>query len=172
MTLFDVFLVVILFGAGVLGYKRGVIVQIASLFATLASLLIALLFTSDLAPVIAEWFGSESVDNWSELLPLDKAIYSVIAFFFLFTFTKVIFAFFTSLFHRLAKFPFLKTINRLGGIVLSVIQTLVIYLFVIHIMNIIPIKSIQELVEDSLIAQSLMSITPYLMKMLKEMFLG
>lgn len=51
MTLFDVFLVVILFGAGVLGYKRGVIVQIASLFATLASLLIALLFTSDLAPV-------------------------------------------------------------------------------------------------------------------------
>ena len=46
MTLFDVFLGRNSFWSGCVGYKRGVIVQIASLFATLASLLIALLFTA------------------------------------------------------------------------------------------------------------------------------
>lgn len=172
MTIFDIFLIVILFGAGVLGYKRGVIVQIASLFATLVSLFIALMFTNELAPFIAEWFGSENAGNWPELLPLDKAIYSVIAFFLLFTITKVLLSFFTSLFNRLAKFSFLKTFNRLGGILLSLLQTLVIYLFVIHIMSIIPLKSSQELVEDSFIAQSLLTVTPYLLQMLKELFLG
>lgn len=172
MTLFDVFLIVILFGAGVLGYKRGVIVQLASLFATFVSLLIALLFTNEFAPSVARWFGSENAQNWTELLPLDRAIYSTVAFFILFTITKVILSFFTVLFNRFARFSFLKKVNRLGGILLSLFQTVIIYIFVVHIMNIIPLKSSQELVEDSLIAQGLMKVTPFLVKMLKELLVG
>lgn len=172
MTLFDVFLIVILFGTGVLGYKRGVIVQLASLFATFVSLLIAVLFTNEFAPSVAQWFGSENAQNWAELLPLDRAIYSTVAFFILFTITKVILSLFTALFNRLARFSFLKSINRFGGILLSLLQTVIIYIFVVHIMNIIPLKSSQELVEDSLIAQSLMKVTPYLVKMFKGLLMG
>ena len=140
MTLFDFFLIVILFGAGVLGYKRGVIVQIASLFATFLSLFIALLLADDLAPKVAEWFGSKDPDHWMDLSPLNKAMYSILAFFFLFLVTKIFLSFITFLFYRLARFSFLKRINRLGGIFLSLLQTIILFIFVVHMMNIVPFK--------------------------------
>lgn len=174
VNLFDFFLLVILFGAGILGYKRGIIVQIASLFDTLISLLVAFIFTDDLAPVIQKFWdsGENQAQSWMTLLAVDKIIYSVIAFFLLFMGTHILLSFFTSLFHRLARFPFLKSMNRVGGILLSVLQLCIIYLFVVHLMNILPLKASHDLVKDSIIAQGLIHMTPGLVNTLKNLLIG
>ena len=172
MSLFDFFLIVILLGAGVLGYKRGVIVQLASLFSTLFGFFIALLFTNELAPVVAKWFDSENANNWMELSTTDQAIYSILSFFFLLLLTKVCLAFFTFLFYRFAKFSLLKKYNRLGGIILSLLQTIIIFVFVVHIMHIIPSRSFHNLIEDSIIAQQIIQLTPFLVKIMKKLLIS
>ena len=172
MSLFDFFLIVILFGAGILGYKRGVIVQIASLISTLFGFFIALVFVNELAPLIAKWLSSKPIDHWMEVSPYDKALYSAIAFFFLFLLTTIFLSFFTFLFYRLAKFSFLRKYYRLGGILLSLLQTIVIFVFVVHVMNIIPYKSFHDLVEDSIFSHFIIEFTPFLMKILKKLFIG
>lgn len=173
MNLFDFFLLVILFGAGILGYKQGIIVQIASLFATVVSLLLAFMFADDLAPILGEFFGSEDSysDYWISFLSVDKFFYSVIAFFLIFMVSKILLSFLTILFHRLAKFSFLKWLNRLGGVLLSLLQTFILYVFVVHLMQLLPLQSSHRLIDDSIIAQGLIQLTPGLMNILKDTFL-
>lgn len=173
MNLFDFFLLVILLGAGILGYKQGIIVQVASLVATLVSLVLALMFADDLAPILGEFFGSEDSysDYWMTFLSVDKIFYSVIAFFLIFIVSKVLLSFLTILFHRLAKYSFLKWINRTGGVVLSLLQTLILYVFVVHLMQLLPVQGSHRLIDDSIIAQSLIQFTPGLMNILKDIFL-
>jgi uncharacterized membrane protein required for colicin V production len=174
LNLFDWILILLLIGALIQGYQRGLVLQLASLITYFASLWVAYKFTDELAPELSKlWQMPESVQSgWLSLFPMEKMIYSAMAFFLLFVGTKLVLSILVSVINQVAKLPVLSLFNRSGGVLFAFVKTLVVIVVVVNILHVLPWAPGQNAVKSSALAQTCLHMTPDLTKEVKDLLHG
>lgn len=174
MNLFDFILSLLLVGSSIRGYQRGLVLQAASLFGLFIGIWAAYQFTDDLAPVLSEmWPIPESASSgWLSLLPIEKLLYSGLAFFILLIGTKFLLSIAATLINQVAKLPVVSFFNQSGGLVLALVQTLLIFVILVNVLHVLPWQTGQDAVNESLFAQGILTITPDLTEGMKDLFKG
>lgn len=156
-------LFLLLIAGGVIrGYQKGLILQAFSLVGAIFALLVAFRFAGDFSEVLMKSFPlpEEVGGGWIGLLPIEGIIYRAAAFLLLFVGVKVIVSILARLFSGLVDIPVLSQLNRLGGIVFSLIQVFLILFIGVHLLNFLPWDRGQEAVQESFISQSVLKLTP------------
>jgi uncharacterized membrane protein required for colicin V production len=174
----DIILLIILIGGFLVGLRRGLVLQIVHLTGFIAAFIVAYLYFDDLAPKLKLWvpYPSLSPDSTMALVfnsfDLEVAYYRAIAFSMLFFGTKLIAHIFGSMLDFLADLPILRTVNGwLGGALGFLEVYLVIFLF-LYIAALVPIDPIQNSMEDSFVAKSIVEHTPVFSEKIKELWLS
>lgn len=161
----DVILMLLLILGILRGLKRGLVVQVFHLVSFFVAFFIAGRFYSELAEVLEMWipFPPLNRENWaffSEVFSLENAYYNMIAFAVLFFGTKIIFSIITSMLDFVAELPILSFVNGgLGAVFGFIEQYLVLFIFV-FVLSMLPIEYIQQLLEQSSVAQFMIEQTP------------
>ncbi|TCS96687.1 CvpA family protein [Hazenella coriacea] len=170
MNLLDIVFILLLAGSIFRGVQRGLVMQAASLFGLLIGIWVAFQFTNDLAVVFSEWWSlpDSTKEGWLALLPVEKAVYSIVAFLVLLFGTKFAITIVSNLLNQVASLPVLSLLNRTGGALLAVISFVLFSVVIINVLHIMPWETGQQAVRDSSIAQGLLAITPNL----KETFMS
>ncbi|MBA4494546.1 CvpA family protein [Paenactinomyces guangxiensis] len=173
MNLFDLILLLLLIGLCIRGYQRGLILQAASLLGFFIGIWAAYQFTDELAPVLSEILPlPDSVSSgWMALLPIDKLLYSGLAFILLLVGCKFLLSIAATLINQAAKLPVVRLFNRSGGLLLALLQAFLLFVVLVYVLNVIPWTTGQDAVKESLFAQGILSVTPDLTQSLKELFL-
>lgn len=174
MNGFDMIVLLLLAGALIQGYQQGLVMQVTSLVSYLLSLWIAFHFTDELAPVLSNlWDLPDSAQQgWMALLPVDKMIYSAMAFFILLIGARWVLSIFASLLNQVASFPVLHSINKAGGAILGLAKVMLITFIMVNVLAVLPWSTGQEAVEGSKVAHAITGWTPDLTRELDRLFQG
>jgi membrane protein required for colicin V production len=174
MNSLDLIVILLLAGAVMQGYRMGLVLQAATLASWLAAAWVAWQFTDELAPVIAEtWPLPESMKSgWLALLPVDRMIHSGISFVLLFIGTRFLLSIVVSLVNQAANLPLISWFNRSGGVIVSLLKTVLVTGMAVHLLHALPWESGRDAVRDSVIARTVLEMTPGVTDELKELFLG
>lgn len=155
------------------GLRRGFVLQAFQVFGSILALLVAFRFSPDLAGSLREWLPlpalqTDTSPSWLSLLPFDFFLYRIAAFVLLFFVTKLAVRFFARLLNRVFRLPVLNTVNRVAGLILALVQTSLILLIVINIIQFIPGPKMQSLIQESWIASGVLNMTPFLTEWLQD----
>lgn len=123
MNFIDIIIVVLLIWSGYKGFRKGFIIEIASIFALLLGLWGGLNFSSFLTPYLQRWFSLNS-----EYTPL-------IAFSVIFVIILILVFLVAKLIEKLIKSVGLGLPNRLAGAVLGAAKTIIIISVLLMILN-------------------------------------
>ena len=128
MNILDGILLLLIAGGVIRGYRKGLILQAFSLVGAIFALLAAYRFSGDFSRVLMERFPlSEEVGGGLiGLLPIEGILYRVVAFILLFVGVKILISIIARLLTGLFDVPVLSQINRLGGVLLNLIQVFLI----------------------------------------------
>jgi uncharacterized membrane protein required for colicin V production len=172
MNLFDLILFLLLIGSLIRGYQRGLVLQATSLIGFFIGIWAAYQFTDELAPVMSEVLPlPESVSSgWLALLPIDKLFYSSIAFLALLFGSKLLWSIAAALVNQIANLPVISAFNRTGGVLFGLLQSLLLFVILVNVLQILPWTTGKEAVADSLLSQLLLAITPDLKEGLIKLF--
>jgi uncharacterized membrane protein required for colicin V production len=172
MHVLDGVILLLLVGGLLRGYRRGLILQAASLAGLVLAWVVAFYFTDEVTPVLQKNVPlPESVtgDGLMRLLPLDRALYSVMAFLILFFGTKLVISILSRVLNQLAQLPVLSVLNRIGGLILGVLQAVLLVWIMVNLLNFLPWEKGREAVQQSGIAQNLLEVTPQWTAELKQL---
>ncbi|SEM98852.1 CvpA family protein [Lihuaxuella thermophila] len=172
MNHFDFILVLLLIGLCLRGYQRGLVLQAASLFGLLIGIWAAYQFTDELAPVLSETLPlPEQVSSgWMALLPIDKLIYSGLAFLILLFGSKLILSIAATILNQFATLPVVSLFNRAGGVLVALLQTVLLFIVLVNVLHVLPWTQGQDAVNESMLSQAILQITPDFTRELKELF--
>src|SRR5690606_6115598 len=166
MNSWDGILLLLSAGGVIRGYRKGLILQAFSLVGAIFALLAAYRFSGDFSRVLMERFPlSEEVIG---LLPIEGILYRVVAFILLFVGVKILISIIARLLTGLFDVPVLSQINRLGGVLLNLIQVFLILFIGVHVMNFLPWEAGREAVQGSLVCQGVLKLTPGLSEQIGE----
>jgi uncharacterized membrane protein required for colicin V production len=101
---------------------------------------------------------------------LESAYYNAISFFLIFILVKIALQIVASLFDFLASFPLLKQFNHLLGGLLGFIEFYVMAIVVITILAMVPVATIQHIVQGSFVAKLMILHTPLLSSIIESMW--
>ncbi|MBA4601673.1 CvpA family protein [Thermoactinomyces mirandus] len=174
MNFLDLIILFLMAGALIQGYKWGLILQITSLVNYILAIWIAFEFTDEFAPVISKlWSLPDSVSGgWMALVPVEKAIYSLIAFVVLLIGTRLLLSLAATLINQVANLPILSAVNRSGGVLFGLAKVLLLTFVLVNVLNVIPWSTGQKVVEGSFLASAVTGWTPDLAKELNQLFQG
>ena len=151
------------------GLRRGFILQLVHLLSLIIALVVAKLFYKDLGPKLEMWVPfptSADTDSTLNMLfnitDLDSAFYNAIAFFIIFIAVKIALQIIGSMLDFLAHLPLLKQFNQLAGGAFGFIETYLGVFIVIFIGAMLPIESLQEMIQGSSLAKTIILDTPFL----------
>lgn len=172
MNLLDLAFVLLLAGSIFRGVQRGLIMQATSLFGLLIGIWVAFQFSDDLAIVFSEWWSlpDSTKEGWLALLPVEKALYSIVAFLVLLFGTKFAISIVSQLLNQIASLPVLSFVNKTGGALLAVISFVLFSVVIVNVLHVLPWEAGQQAIEDSSIAQGLLAITPDLRETFMSVF--
>lgn len=155
ISLLDGIMLVALFAGAMLGYTRGLIRQLFSLAGWIAAMAAGFLFHDDVAPFIESFVPIETgalfgeYATLAEAADLDRYMYNALAFAAVFFGAKlVIWAVFLVL-QSVASLPVLRTVNRLSGALLGLVQATVIVIIVLLVLDALPSERVRLLLEQS-----------------------
>jgi membrane protein required for colicin V production len=166
----DLLFVAMLFGAGILGFRQGLVVQLFSLLSWIVALWMAYEWTDDLAPLVKDWLFKE--EGWFSFVSIDQLVASLIAFFILFFVVRFLLRLIQPLLGVIGKLPIILQLNQLGGLFFSIVKSLILMIIIVNILHLLPWESGQQTIENSYLAQQILAITPQLTQELKELFIG
>lgn len=176
MNVFDLIVLLLLAGALIQGYQQGFVRQVIALISYILSIWVAFQFTDDLAPVLSDlWdlkLSDSAQEGWMALLPVEKVIYSVIAFFILLIGVRWLLSIAASLIDQVANLPILHSINKAGGAILGVAKVLLVVFILVNVLGAIPWSTGQEAIEGSMVAHAFAGWTPDLSQELGRLFQG
>lgn len=172
MNILDIIVLLLLAGAVLNGLRRGFVLQVARLVGFILALVVAFRFSPNVAEGISQLIPlstqEASTGSWTALLPVDTFLYRIVAFVLLFFVTKFIIKRIAGLLHHVVKLPVLNSFNRLAGGFLAVLQTGLIVLIVVNVLQFIPGPKMQSLLQESWIASWMINQTPIFTKWLEE----
>jgi uncharacterized membrane protein required for colicin V production len=172
MVGFDWFLIAWFVYACYRGYRRGLVMQVFSLAGLVLGFFVAYQFSDELAPSLKEVIPLPK--SWTSgtlsLLPVEKVVYSAIAFLLLVILTRFLVRVIASIANRVVQLPVLKQVNRLGGLFLSFFRTFLFVWIIVEILSLLPSSIVGSWYQDSVMVHLIRTITPDLGKMLKDGF--
>jgi uncharacterized membrane protein required for colicin V production len=152
-----------------IGLRRGLILQLVHLLSFIIALVVAKLFYKDLGPKLEMWVPfPSSTDSDSTLtmlfnaVDLDSAFYNAIAFFILFIAVKIVLQIIGSMLDFLAHLPLLRQFNQLAGGALGFVETYLGAFIILFILAMLPIESLQDMIQNSSLAKTIIMDTPFL----------
>ncbi|WP_091774475.1 CvpA family protein [Piscibacillus halophilus] len=157
-----------------IGLKRGFILQILHLTGFVVAFIIAILYFRELAAKLELWipYPVLSEDSfWGELfnsVDLEQAFYNGIAFFVIFLIVKIIMQIIANLLDFVAHLPVLNSVNNLLGAILGFLEMYVILFVVLFFASLVPVETVQNLINDSALATFIIEKTPVFSEQLKD----
>lgn len=174
MNLFDGILVLLMAGSCIYGFYRGLIIQIAGLLTTIVAICAAILWTDRLAPWLQTHFPvfDEGDQTWLHIVSIDRILYSVLAFILIFLIIKIGLSIVINIVSRITELPGIRFFNRVGGLLLALLQSLILSILLVYLLRTIPTETMQNTLHDSVIAPVILQVTPDLSEELRDLFLG
>lgn len=172
----DLILILIFIGSLIVGLKRGFVMQAIHLVSFFIALIVAYIYYKPLAEKFVLWIPYPGVSENASMtlvldsLDVDRTFYRIIAFAVIFFTVKIALQIVGSIFDFLTYLPILNSINRVLGAVLSFIEVYFILFIVLYVIAMLPIQSIQNLMDNSIIAGIMLEHTPIITKMFQKMW--
>ena len=168
-------LLLIIFAASILvGFKRGFIVQAIHLASFVIALIVAYIYYKPLAEKFVLWIPYPGITEDASMtlvldtLDVDRTFYRIIAFAVIFFGVKIALQILGSVFDFLTYLPILNSVNRLLGAVLSFVEFYLIAFFILYVLALIPIDTIQSFMGSSLITNFMLEHTPIFTNMVQD----
>lgn len=162
MNWIDLIIVLMLIGALIQGYRKGLVKEAFSLLGTIVALFLAWKFSSDMAEPLAGIVPLP--DAFSEglmgFLPIEQALYTLLAFILIFVIVRILLRFLAAVLTQLFKIPVLSQVNGVGGAAFGFLKAFLIILVVVNLVALLPWQSGQEAVAGSGLSQGLLELTP------------
>lgn len=170
----DIILLIILIGGLIIGAKRGLIVQLLHMVGFVAALVVAYKYYKPLAEYFVLWVPYPAVSDDStftiaiEQLDLDQTFYQLFAFALIFFAVKFGLQLLASMFDFLKYLPVLGFVSKISGAVLGFIEAYILLFIFIYVFALLPLDAVQNQLENSGIAQTMIEHTPYFSEKVKE----
>lgn len=170
-----ILLAVFLIGMAV-GLRRGFILQFIHITGFIVAFFVAGLYYEKLAPKLELWVPFPAIGETSSFnmifdsIGLDQAYYNAIAFIAIFFAVKILWQILGSMLDFIAQFPILKQLNSWGGGVLGFLETYLIIFILLYLAALLPIQLIQEHLQNSFLAESMIKHTPFLSEKIKDLW--
>ncbi|UOQ46200.1 CvpA family protein [Halobacillus salinarum] len=173
----DLLLLLILFIGVITGLRRGFILQLFHLISFVAAFIVAALYYDELAPKLTLWVPYPELPetaDWAiffDSLPLEQAFYNAIAFAIIFFAVKIILHIIASMLDFVADLPVLSTLNNLLGGILGFIENYVLLFVLLYIAALVPVASVQNAIDHSVLAQFIIEHTPVFSEQIKTLWI-
>lgn len=171
MTILIIILIVI---GGIVGYRRGGILQFLHFFGTLSAIIIARLNYKQLGDrldLIMPYPSSVSEVNnivFDDIANLEQAYYYISAFLIIFIVSKIIIQIVISVFDYINQIIFDKKTSKIVGTVLGIIECLYILAIVLFFIGTVPSTTLQQMVGNSSLATFIIDHTLFISGKLKD----
>ena len=162
----DLFILAVFIMSLIIGAKRGLIVQLINIASFLIALVAAILYYKPLADKFVLWIPYPGFTEGSTMtlvldsLDVDRTFYRVFAFALIFFGVKISLQILGSMFDFLTYLPVLSSVNYLLGAVLCFIEAYIILFIGLYVIALLPIESIQSIVDSSLLTGLILEHTP------------
>ncbi|MBM7555019.1 CvpA family protein [Thalassobacillus pellis] len=172
----DLILIILLIFGILNGLRRGFILQLFHIVGFIAAFVVAVLYYDTFADRLRLWIPYPDLPEgtqWAiflENLPLETAFYNAVAFALLFFAVKIIMQIIASMLDFVADLPILKTLNGLLGGLLGFIETYLILFLLLSLGALLPIAFVQNALDNSFIAQTIVEHTPMFTEQLKKIW--
>lgn len=170
----DIIILVLLIAGLVTGFKRGLIVQLIHMTGFIIALIVAYLYYKPLAEKFVLWIPYPAVDANSmltfaiESLDLDQTFYQLIAFAIIFFAVKFALQLVASMFDFLKFLPVLGWLSKFAGAFLGFIEFYFILFVILYIIALLPLGTLQNLIDGSIFAGLMLEHTPILSETVKN----
>ena len=162
----DLLILIIIVAGFITGLRRGFIVQVMHLLGFFVALIVAYIYYKPLADVFVYWVPypgfNESltpvigIDN----IDVDATFYRALAFAVIFFTVKIVWQIIASIFNFITYLPVLHSLNRLLGAILGFIEFYVLLFIGLYILALVPVASVQSLMDKSIFAGLILEHTP------------
>lgn len=165
---------VLLFGL-LMGLRRGLVRQVLHLTGFVIAFIVATIFYQKLAGTLSMWipYPDLSTDSsWAlflKTMPLENAFYNAVSFALIFFLAKIILQTVAYMLDFVANFPVLRSVNKLLGAALGFIEMYLLTFIVLFIMALVPIRFVQEHIDNSFLATFIVKHTPILSKVTESL---
>lgn len=172
----DLLLIVVLLVGIAVGLRRGFILQLIHITGFIVAFIVAVLYYDEVAPKLELWVPFPTIGETSSMnmlfdnVGLDQAYYNAIAFIAIFFGVKILWQLLGSMLDFIAQFPILKQLNRWGGGVLGFLETYLIIFVLLYLAALLPIATVQDHIQNSIIADVIIKYTPFLSDTIKDLW--
>lgn len=160
--IFDIIILIMLLYGLLSGLMRGGVLQLFSLIGFVIALILARLFSPDLADIIHSIISTNN-DTWS-------LFYNVISFILIFIVVQLIIKKVANLLNIVTKLPVIGFFNRILGALLGFVQMYLVAFVVILILFLTPMEDVKDLIEESQVAKYMINSTPVISDYFKNMW--
>lgn len=173
----DFILIIILIAGMLTGLKRGFILQVIHLTGFVVAFIVAYQFFDDLAPQVKLWIPYPLTGEGPAMLSLlggdylEDAFYRAVSFVILFFGTKIAMHIIGSMLDFVALLPILKQLNKWAGSILGFLESYLIMFILLFIAALIPIDQLQQLLDQSILANLIVNHTPYFSQEVNKLWL-
>lgn len=163
----SIIIIVCLLMGFIVGFRRGLLLQIIHFVSMFASYIIAYLYYQPLAKKIYNYIPFMTIpEDISKFIfhsiDLEQAYYNVVAFAIIFFATKIVLQIIISLFDILSNVPILKYVNKLLGAIFGVLEVYILLFVALYILAMVPHDTIQQKLKQSALATTIVEQTPIL----------
>lgn len=170
----NILLLILLIGGIIVGAKRGFIVQLIHMVGFVIALVAAYKYYKPLSEYFVLWVPYPAINENSQFtlavdkLDLDQTFYQLLAFALIFFVVKFALQLIASMFDFLKFLPVLGFFSKILGAVLGFVEAYILLFIFIYVFALLPLDVVQNQLENSSIAQSMMEHTPYFSEKVKE----
>lgn len=170
----DIILFILLIGGILAGFKRGLIVQLIHMVGFVIALIVAYSYYRPLAEKFVLWIPYPAVGEDSRFtiaidqLNLSETFYQMFAFALIFFVVWFGLQLLASMVDFLRYLPVLGFLSKILGAVLGFVEAYILLFFLLYLLALVPMAMIQDLLDNSGIAQSMLEHTPYFSEKVKE----
>lgn len=170
----DLFILVVFIISLIIGAKRGLIVQLIHIGSFLIALVVAVIYYKPLADKFVLWIPYPGFTEGSTMtlvldsLDVDRTFYRVFAFALIFFVVKISLQILGSMFDFLTYLPVFSSLNFVLGAVLGFVEAYLILFIGLYVIALLPIESIQAIVDGSWITGLMLEHTPIITNLFQD----
>ncbi|MEB3101089.1 CvpA family protein [Ferviditalea candida] len=172
----DYVIIGLLVGGFLMGYVRGFVSQLLSIFGTVIAFIAAFRFYGGLSPWIAQHLPISSLGSFKQYAPfaenmqLDKYFYNALAFALIFFGSKIVLSIVGGVLNVIAKIPGIHFVNKWSGAVLAFVEVLAMIVIAVNLLAVTPVEKLKAALEQSVIVTYILHYAPYISPLLQDLW--
>lgn len=176
MHIVDIIFIGAIIAALFRGYRRGFVLQFISLVSVILAFILAYLFSPQVAVLIRPFFKMQEIHEILALpIPINISVNqmaaSAVAYALVFIGSRIGLMVLGRSLDLVCKIPVINGLNSILGLLLSFAETLVILVVIVNIGSMLPVESIQNIVEQSSVSQYILEEFGFLRERLMEVIM-